>query len=201
MATMDAGNNTGTGERHRNPRQGTHQPAATNQTEAESDIRGIARISPRLGAAITVGSSSPAVIPAISPPALQPPTYPSTSTLAATSGVSDEAEDMTADRDVQERSVEDDDYHTISSGSDTEYGPCPWRFNSINPNYPISIHNSFVVLLRQEISQQTSDSSKTPSRKTLYLFANLFAHTDSAHPSTTTPSDHPFVGFPAQTSS
>ncbi|KAF8798590.1 hypothetical protein BYT27DRAFT_6896199 [Phlegmacium glaucopus] len=76
---------------------------------------------------------------------LQPPTYPSTSTLTATYGVSDEAKEMMTDRDEQERSVEDDDHHTISSGSDTEQRPSfPWRSNFINPNYPISIHNYFV---------------------------------------------------------
>ncbi|KAF8798488.1 hypothetical protein BYT27DRAFT_7202959 [Phlegmacium glaucopus] len=66
----------------------------------------------------TGGLNSPAVIPTTAP---QPSTSASaTSTLTTTAGVSNEHAEMTNNTEIQEGSVEDNDYHTISSGSDTE---------------------------------------------------------------------------------
>ncbi|KAF8798577.1 hypothetical protein BYT27DRAFT_7203122 [Phlegmacium glaucopus] len=73
------------------------------------------------GRGASTGGSNPPVIPSLSPPTPPPSTPASaTSTSTATSGVSDEDAETTINTDSKRGSVEDEDYHTISSGSDTE---------------------------------------------------------------------------------
>ncbi|KAF8798586.1 hypothetical protein BYT27DRAFT_7203156 [Phlegmacium glaucopus] len=69
------------------------------------------------GRGASTGGSNPPVIPSLSPHALP---ASAASTSRATSGVSDEDAETSINTDIQRGSVEDEDYHTISSGSDTE---------------------------------------------------------------------------------
>ncbi|KAF8798539.1 hypothetical protein BYT27DRAFT_7264686 [Phlegmacium glaucopus] len=127
-AWMGAGNNPGTGGSSRLP---SRNPSSANsyhrgpsrtrrQTEDVSVYEvPITDLSMGTGSAATGGPNTPAVTPMIPPSVLQPPTPASAMSTSTSTAVSNEDTETTS-TEIQEGSVEDDDFHTISSGSDAE---------------------------------------------------------------------------------